>query len=52
MTMSRNRNLIDLRNVGKKVAERLNEVGVFSESDLRKVGAVTPRARITCYTYP
>jgi DNA transformation protein and related proteins len=44
--MSRNRNLIDLRNVGKKIAERLNEVGVFSESDLRKVGAVRAHSMI------
>lgn len=38
--MSRNRSLIDLRNIGKKIAGRLNEVGIFSEYDLRRVGAV------------
>jgi len=38
--MPRNRNLIDLRNIGKKIAGRLNEVGIFSEGDLRQVGAV------------
>lgn len=38
--MSRSRNLIDLKNIGKKIAGRLNEVGLFSEDDLRRVGAV------------
>ena len=38
--MSRNRSLIDLRNIGKKIACRLNEVGIFSEYDLRRVGAI------------
>jgi len=38
--MSRNRNLTDLRNMGKTIAGRLNEVGIFSEGDLRRVGAV------------
>lgn len=38
--MSRNRSLIDLRNIGMKIAGRLNEVGIFSEYDLRRVGAV------------
>jgi DNA transformation protein len=31
--------LRSLRNVGKTIATRLNEVGIFSERDLRKVGA-------------
>lgn len=38
--MSRNRSLIDLKNIGKKLASRLNEIGVFSEDELRHVGAV------------
>ncbi|PTN11094.1 TfoX/Sxy family protein [Nitrosomonas aestuarii] len=38
--MSRNRSLIDLRNIGKKIAGRLNEVGIFSEYDLKRVGSV------------
>lgn len=38
--MSRNRKLTDLKNIGKKIAARLNEVGIFSEGDLRRVGAV------------
>lgn len=38
--MSRNRSLSSLRNFGKKIAGRLNEVGIFSEDDLRSAGAV------------
>lgn len=38
--MSRNRNLTHLKNIGKKIAGRLNEVGISSEGDLRQVGAV------------
>lgn len=38
--MSRNRDLTNLKNIGKKIAVRLNEVGIFSEGDLRRVGAV------------
>ena len=37
--MSQNRSLTDLRNVGNKIARRLNEVGIFSEAELRLVGA-------------
>ncbi len=35
-----NRKLTELKNIGKKIAERLNEVGIFSEDDLRVFGAV------------
>jgi len=35
--MSRNRNLTDLKNIGKTIAGRLNEVGIYSEDDLRQV---------------
>ena len=38
--MFRNRNLTDLKNMGKTIARRLNEVGIFFEDDLRLVGAV------------
>ena len=38
--MSQNRNLTDLKNIGKKIAGRLNDVGIFSEDDLRQVGPV------------
>lgn len=34
------RQLTDLKNIGKKIAGRLNEAGIFSEDDLRRVGAV------------
>ena len=37
--MAQNRRLTDLRNIGKKIAGRLNEVGIFSEDELRRVGA-------------
>lgn len=37
--MNQNRKLIDLKNIGKKIAGRLNEVGIFSEDELRLVGA-------------
>lgn len=38
--MSRNNSLTDLKNIGKKIARRLNEVGIFSEDDLRRIGAI------------
>jgi len=38
--MSLNRSLTDLKNIGTKIAGRLNEIGIFSEDDLRRVGAV------------
>jgi len=38
--MSRNKSLTDLRNIGKRIAGRLNEVGIFIDEDLRRVGAV------------
>ena len=38
--MSQNKNLIGLINIGKKISGRLNEVGIFPEDDLRRVGAV------------
>ena len=37
--MTQNRRLTDLKNIGKKIAGRLNEVGIFSEDELRLVGA-------------
>lgn len=40
MIISRNKSLTDLRNIGKKIAGRLNEVGILSEDDLRRAGAV------------
>lgn len=38
--MKQNRQLRELINIGEKIAGRLNEVGIFSESDLRKAGPV------------
>jgi len=37
--MPKSRELTDLPNIGKKIAERLREVGILSEGDLRRVGA-------------
>ena len=36
----KNRKIIDLKNIGKKIAGRLNEIGIFSEDDLRFIGAI------------
>ena len=38
--MTHNRRLTDLKNIGKKIAGRLNEVGICSEDELRLAGAV------------
>ncbi|TDF42433.1 competence protein TfoX [Alteromonadaceae bacterium M269] len=35
-----NRKLTELKNIGLKIAGRLNEVGVFSEEELRIVGSI------------
>jgi len=37
--MVQNRSLMELKNIGKKIAARLNEVGIFSEDELRFYGA-------------
>ena len=39
--MIQNRKIITLRNIGKKIAGRLNEIGIFCEDDLRFIGAVS-----------
>lgn len=38
--MSQGRKLTELKNIGKKIASRLAQVGIKTESDLRRVGAV------------
>ncbi|NDL71255.1 competence protein TfoX [Halomonas alkaliphila] len=38
--MAQNRKLTDLKNIGNKIAGRLNDVGIFCEAELRFVGAV------------
>jgi len=40
MTAKKNRGLLELKNIGKKIARRLNEVGIYSEDELRITGAV------------
>lgn len=44
--MSQNRKLTDLKNIGSKIASRLNEVGIFSEDELRFHGAVNAHQMI------
>ena len=38
--MVRNRSLTELKNIGKKIAARLNEAGIYSEEELRSIGPV------------
>lgn len=38
--MSQNEDLTNLKNIGKKIAVRLNGVGIFSKDDLKLIGAV------------
>lgn len=38
--MTRNRSLTELKNIGKKIAARLNEAGIYSEEELRSIGPV------------
>ncbi len=44
--MQQNRRLTDLKNIGMKIAARLNEVGIFSEAELRIAGAVGAHRKI------
>lgn len=44
--MTQNRQLTDLKNIGTKIANRLNEVGISSENELREVGAVEAHKRL------
>ena len=44
--MRQNRKLTDLKNIGRKIAARLNEAGIFSEKQLRAVGAVEAHRRL------
>ena len=44
--MSSNRKLIDLKNIGSKIAGRLNEVGIFSEDELHYFGPVEAHKRL------
>lgn len=41
-----NRKLTDLKNIGEKIAARLNEVGIVSENELRTVGAAEAHRRL------
>jgi len=42
----KNRKVGDLKNIGRKISGRLNEIGIYSEDDLRKVGPVEAHNRL------
>ena len=44
--MHMNRKLTDLPNIGKKIAARLNEAGIFTEDELRLAGPAEAHRRI------
>lgn len=39
--MKLNRKVSELKNIGSKIAGRLNQIGIYSEEDLRLYGSVT-----------
>lgn len=45
------KDLAELRNIGPTIKNRLNEIGVHTPADLKKVGAVSAYLRI-CASYP
>jgi DNA transformation protein and related proteins len=45
------KNLAELRNIGPTIKHRLNEIGVHTRADLKRVGAVNAYLRI-CAHYP
>lgn len=49
--MKENRSLMQLQNIGKKIASRLNEAGIFTEDELRLVGPAEAHRRIKA-NYP
>jgi len=44
--MTNNRKLTELKNIGTKIAVRLNEAGIFSEEELRFYGAIEAHKKI------
>ena len=44
--MSSERRLTDLKNIGKKIASRLEAAGIHNESDLRSAGPAAAHERI------
>ncbi len=44
--MTTNKKLTDLKNIGAKIAGRLNEAGIFSEDELRFYGPVAAHKMI------
>lgn len=41
-----NRELTQLRNIGEKIADRLQKVGIRDEDELRQIGAVEAHRRL------
>jgi len=50
--MPRNSDLANLKNIAKKIAKRLNEVGIISEDNLRRVGAVSTHSMVIKEKHP
>jgi len=46
MAMPKYRTLTYLKNIGDKLSSRLNEVGIYSEDELREIGAVNAHEMI------
>jgi DNA transformation protein len=44
--MKPTRKLTELKNMGVKIASRLNEIGIFSEDELRMIGPVEAHRRL------
>lgn len=44
--MNQPRRVSELKNIGKLIASRLNEIGIETEDDLRRVGAIEAHRRI------
>lgn len=49
--MKQSRTLTDLKNIGQKIASRLNAVGIFTEEELQAVGSVEAH-RLIKKNYP
>ncbi len=48
---AKNRNIKSLINIGNKIADRLNEIGIFTEEELRHIGAAKAHRSIKA-NYP
>jgi DNA transformation protein len=46
-----NKNIQSLKNIGATIAQRLNEIGIYSEADLAAIGAIEAFQKIKA-NYP